>query len=74
MTTENTEDITGRIEKLEELAAHQARTIEDLSHSLARQWDEADKMRKKLDALTRRFLDLEEAVGPHPENTPPPHY
>lgn len=63
-----------RLTALEEQIAHQAVTIEELSAAIARQWEQMDKMRVKLDALTRRFLDLEESTGPSPEITRPPHY
>jgi len=63
-----------RLTALEEQVAHQAVTIEELSSSIALQWEQMDQMKLKLDALTRRFLDLEEATGPSPEITKPPHY
>ena len=63
-----------RLTALEEQIAHQAVTIEELSATIARQWEQMDKMKLKLDALTRRFLDLEEATAPSPEITKPPHY
>jgi len=63
-----------RLTALEELVSHQAKTIEELSTSVATQWEELDKARRKLDALTARFLDLEEATAPSPEITKPPHY
>ncbi len=73
--TRNTSvDCDQRITQLEELVSHHARTIEDLSATIARQWEELDQARRKLDALTARFLDLEEATSPAPEITKPPHY
>lgn len=61
-----------RIARLEEHAAHQARTIEDLSGEVARQWKIIDTMQVKLDRLTERFLALEEAsVEAHPVSRPP---
>ena len=63
-----------RISQLEEHAAHQARTIEDLSDQLARQWKIIDGLQIKLDRLNERFLALEEAsIEAHPANRPP-HY
>lgn len=67
-------DFASRIMSLEETMAHQARVIDELSATVARQWDELDRARRKLDALTERFLSLEEATGPAPEITKPPHY
>jgi SlyX protein len=63
-----------RVTALEEQLAHQSVTIEELSIALAQQWQQMDKMKSKLDALTKRFLDLEDATGSTPENTKPPHY
>lgn len=63
-----------RVTALEEQLAHQSVTLEELSAALAEQWQQMDKMKSRLDALTKRFLDLEDATGPAPENTKPPHY
>jgi SlyX protein len=63
-----------RIVRLETLAAEQERTIEDLSSEIARQWQVIERMQKKLDALTHRFLALEEQAGPDVPITKPPHY
>lgn len=63
-----------RITRLEELAAHQAKTIEELSGQLAEQWRIVDQLRAKLDALTERFLAVEERSVEAPPVTRPPHY
>lgn len=63
-----------RIMKLEELAAHQARTIDELSSELANQWALVDQLQKKLDRLIDRFAALEQASLEAPAVTPPPHY
>lgn len=63
-----------RIIKLEELAAHQAQTIEDLSSELTKQWNTVDQLQKKLDRLVERFSALEEASFEAPAITKPPHY
>ncbi|MCX8997562.1 SlyX family protein [Rhizobiaceae bacterium BDR2-2] len=63
-----------RITVLEELVAHQGRVIEDLSGELAEQWKVIEQMRKKLDRLTERLLDLEEQALEAPAVTRPPHY
>ena len=67
----STED---RITKLEMLAAEQERTIAELSAQITEQWATMEKMRKKLDALTERFLALEEQTLPDVPVTKPPHY
>ncbi|AXV17040.1 hypothetical protein CYG48_15890 [Neorhizobium sp. SOG26] len=63
-----------RLIRLEELAAHQAKVIEELSDQLAEQWKVVEQMRAKLDRLTERFLTLEEASLDAPPITRPPHY
>ena len=63
-----------RITKLEELAAHQAKVIDELSDQLAEQWKVVEQTRAKLDRLTERFLTLEEASLDAPAITRPPHY
>jgi SlyX protein len=63
-----------RITALEELAAHQAKVIEELSDQLAEQWKVMEQTRAKLDRLTERFLTLEETSLEAPAITRPPHY
>ena len=65
---------TSRITKLEEMIAHQAKTIDELSDQLAEQWKIVEQMRVKLDRLTERFLSLEEQSLEAPPITRPPHY
>jgi SlyX protein len=63
-----------RITQLEMLVAEQERAIADLSAQVTEQWSVIEKMRKKLDALTERFLALEEQTAPEVPVTKPPHY
>ena len=63
-----------RLAKLEMLAAEQERTIEELSGQLAEQWKLIERMQKKLDTLTERFLALEERTAPDIPVTKPPHW
>lgn len=63
-----------RLVKLEELAAHQAKVIEELSDQLAEQWKVMEQTRAKLARLTERFLSLEETSLEAPSITRPPHY
>lgn len=69
MTTE-----ADRLTTLEVRAAEQERTIEDLSGQIAEQWKVIDRLQKRLDALTERFLTLEEQTAPGHEATKPPHW
>jgi SlyX protein len=59
---------------LQELTAHQGRTIEELSDELRRQGAVIDRLEKTLRELAQRFLALEEVAAPRPEITKPPHY
>ena len=63
-----------RLTALEIRAAEQERAIEELSGQVAEQWKVIDGMRKKLDALTERFLALEEQAAPEVPVTRPPHW
>jgi SlyX protein len=68
------DDTDRRITLLEMKVAEQERTIEELSAQIAGQWSTIERMGKKLDALTTRFLALEEHAAPAPEITRPPHW
>ena len=63
-----------RVTTLEIRSAEQEKTIEELSTQLAEQWKAIDRLQKKLDALTDRFLALEEQAAPPIEARKPPHY
>lgn len=63
-----------RLTMLEIRAAEQENTIEDLSGQIAEQWKVIEALRKKLDALTERFLTLEEQTAPEVPVTKPPHW
>ncbi len=63
-----------RILQLEEIVAHQAKTIDELSEQLADQWKVVEQTRAKLDRLVERFLSLEESSLEAPAITRPPHY
>ncbi|RLP28061.1 SlyX family protein [Mesorhizobium sp. YM1C-6-2] len=63
-----------RLTILEIRAAEQEKTIEELSGVIAEQWKTIENLRKKLDALTDRFLVLEEQTAPDVPVTKPPHW
>ncbi|PSH64883.1 hypothetical protein CU102_20800 [Phyllobacterium brassicacearum] len=69
-----TADNTDRLTRLEILVTEQEKTIEELSGQVAEQWKVIEAMRRKLDALTDRFLVLEEQATPDIPVTKPPHY
>lgn len=63
-----------RIMRLEEMLAHQARVIDDLSDQLAEQWKVVEQTRAKLERLSERFSNIEEQSLDAPAITRPPHY
>ena len=63
-----------RLTALEIRSAEQERTIAELSDQLVEQWRTVERMQKKLDALTERFLALEERSLPETPVTKPPHW
>lgn len=63
-----------RLTTLEIRTAEQEKTIEELSGQVAEQWKAIDRLQKKLDALTGRFLALEEQAAPPIEARRPPHW
>ena len=61
-----------RLDDLEVLAAHQAQMLDDLNEVVIAQGDVIADLRRKLDALARRFATLEEQVrGAAPVDKPP---
>ena len=65
---------TDRLMALEIRAAEQEKTIEELSGEIAAQWKVIERLQKKLDALTNRFLALEEHAAPPIEARKQPHW
>lgn len=63
-----------RVTGLEIQITEQERTVGELSAELAEQWKTIEALRKKLDALTERFLELEEQSAPDIPVTRPPHW
>ena len=63
-----------RMMELEIRVAEQEKTIEELSSQIVEQWKTIEAMGKKLNALTDRFLVLEEQTAPDVPVTKPPHW
>lgn len=63
-----------RLVQLEILTTHQEQAISELSEQVTQQWTTIDKLQRKLDALTQRFLSLEEQSAPDVPITKPPHW
>jgi len=63
-----------RIAELEQIVAHQQKTIDELSGQLAEQWKTLDRMGNSLRALSERLFGLEESASEAAPPTRPPHY
>lgn len=63
-----------RLTALEELTAHQARTIDDLSGEVARQWEAIEALERQVRMLVERFAAIEEIAAGEPESRRPPHW
>lgn len=67
-------DETERLTALEMRHAEQERTIEELSGQVAEQWQTIERLQRKVELLTERFLALEERTAPDIPVTKPPHW
>lgn len=72
MTPENRQE--DRITALEEMVAHQAKTIDELSDQLAEQWKMVDRMKRAMEILGERLIGMEERTTEAAPVTKPPHY
>jgi SlyX protein len=63
-----------RTTTLEIRSSEQEKTIEELSGQIAEQWKVIERLQKKVDTLTQRFLALEEQTAPTIEAAKPPHW
>lgn len=63
-----------RLTTLEIRLAEQEKTIEELSGQIIDQWKIVERLQRKIDALTDRFLVLEEQTSPDVPVTKPPHW
>lgn len=63
-----------RVEELEILAAHQARTLEELNEVIVRQGSEIERLGRILEALVKRFQAVEERVQQDTPVDKPPHW
>lgn len=63
-----------RLTALEELTAHQAKTIDELSDQITEQWKTIDQMRRALERLGERLIGLEDRTVEAAPVALPPHY
>ena len=54
--------------------AEQERVIAELSDQVAEQWKTIDRLQRKLDLLSDRFVSLEDRTAPDVPVTKPPHW
>ncbi len=59
--------------ELEKKLVYQERLVDELSSVVTEQWKSLNNISKKLDVLTKRFLDLEERSGSEAVIPPSPH-
>lgn len=71
MTDDN---ISARVNALEERAVYQDETIEALNLTITKQWDQIDKITRMIEVLTERIRDFESKATQSPPNERPPHY
>lgn len=67
-------DTPDRLTTLEIRTAEQEKIIDELSGQIAEQWKVIERMQRKLNTLTERFLELEEQSAPDVPITKPPHW
>ena len=66
-------ELSERIDALEERAMYQDETIEQLNATITAQWKQIDALTRQLAALTERLQEAE-ANAPAPASERPPHY
>ncbi|MDY8108462.1 SlyX family protein [Fulvimarina sp. 2208YS6-2-32] len=70
---ETDSSVESRLEDLEVLSSHQAKTLEELSEELTKAFSTIRHLQLKVEHLTERVGSVE-AGGGRPEATKPPHY
>jgi len=69
-----TDEATRRIEALEMQMAHQDRAIEELSEVITRQYQEMEKLNRRLMRMEDEVRAVQEATPTPGREPPPPHY
>jgi len=67
------DDLQLRVDKLEELCAHQSAEIDTLSDTMREQWTRIEELTKALGRFRDQLTEVSDGGGGH-ENTRPPHY
>ncbi|MCG8492251.1 MAG: SlyX family protein [Sneathiellales bacterium] len=67
-------DLEKRLNELEMQLAEQDRTLQDMSEMVSQQWDEIDRLKRKLTTASERIVSLEENLPQNDQIEKPPHY
>lgn len=70
----DSDELRRRIDRLEELAAFQEHTIEELSATVTDQWKQIEALRRELANLGAQLAEVEAATSGPSREPPPPHY
>lgn len=69
------EDLTARVQTLEELLAYRDSELHDLSEMVSQQWKRLEALEREIERTKDRIITLEDEVGEGPEaNVKPPHW
>lgn len=63
-----------RLNELEIQIAEQDRTLQEMSEMVSQQWDEIDRLKRKLTTANERIVSLEENLPQNDSIEKPPHY
>lgn len=75
MTVMKETDLTARLDQLEERAAFQEQTIEELSAAVTDQWKLIESLNRDVQRLTEEVKSVEDSVlQGEDREPPPPHY
>jgi len=67
-------NLENRLNELEMQIAEQDRTLQDMSEMVSQQWDEIDRLKRKLTTASERIVSLEENLPQNDSIEKPPHY
>lgn len=68
------DNVSARVDALEERIAYQDETIEALNQTITKQWAQIDKLTRMVEVLTERLREIEEKAAQGPVTERPPHY
>ncbi len=67
-------NISARVDALEERITYQDETIETLNQAITKQWAQIDKLTRMVEVLTERLREAEAKAAQGPTGERPPHY